>query len=140
MHTRLRVAVIGVSLLNALLPAAAGFVMLVWLDWSFALMTLLAFVALLTPHAPVMITAWYEPVSRRGLSGLLACVAVFGLVPAVGLTALVVLIGGAGFGAVVVYACGAAVLLLQFVVYKVAVRIVRGPKPTVRIPAPLTWI
>ena len=37
-------------------------------------------------------------------------------------------------------ACGAAVLLLQLVVYGVAVRVVRGPKPTVRIPSPLTWI
>jgi hypothetical protein len=74
MHRGLRIAVIGVSLLNAFLPAATGFVTLVWIDWSFALIALIGFVALLTPHATVMITARYEPLSRRGLIGLLACV------------------------------------------------------------------
>ena len=139
MHRGLRLAVIGVSLLNAFLPAATGFVTLVWIDWSFALIALVGFVALLTPHATVMITARYEPLSRRGLIGLLACVLVFGLVPALGLTALLIFVG-VGYGALVLAPCAAATLVLQFVVYGIAARIVRGPKPTVRIPAPLTWI
>jgi hypothetical protein len=140
MHRGLRAAVIGVSLFNALLPAATAFVTLIWIDWSFMLITLVGFIALLTPHAPVMVTARYELVSRRGLLGLLVCVVVFGLLPALGLTALLVLVGGAGYGALVLAPCGAAVLLLQLVVYGIAVRVVRGPHPSKRLPAPFTWI
>jgi hypothetical protein len=140
MHTGLRAAIIVVSVFNALLPAATGFVTLVWIDWSFALAVAVAFIALLTPHATVMITARYEPVSWRGLTVLLACVLVFGLVPAIGLSVLLVTVGGAGFGWMIIAACGAFVLLLQLVVYHIAVRAVRGPKPTVRIPEPLKWI
>jgi hypothetical protein len=139
MNTGLRLAVIGVSVVNALLPAVTGFVTLVWLDRSFALVAVGAFVALLTPHAHVMITARYEPVSRRGLIALLACVLVFGLVPDLGLSALLVAVG-VGFGWLIIAACGAAVLLLQLAAYGVAVRVVRGPRWTVRIPAPLTWV
>jgi hypothetical protein len=65
---------------------------------------------------------------------------VFGLVPALGLTALLIFVGGAGYGALVLAPCAAATLLLQLVVYGIAVRIVRGPKPSHRVPAPFTWI
>jgi hypothetical protein len=140
MNTGLRTAIIAAGTLNALLPAAAVLVTLVWVDGSFALVAAGAFVALLTPHAPVMIAARYESVSRRGLISLLACVLVFGFVPAAGLSALLVLVGGVGFGALVIVPCAAAVLLFQLFAYGIAVRVVRGPKPTARVPAALRWV
>ena len=140
MKTGLRTAVIVVGALSALLPAATGVVTLVWIDWSYALVAAWAFVALLTTHAPVMITARYEPVSRRGLVALLVCVLLFGLAPALGLSALLVAVGGAGFGWLVIATCGAIVLLIQLAAYGIAVWVVRGPKPTARIPAPLRWV
>ena len=140
MDTGLRAAVIGASVASALAPTVSGFVMVIGLDWSFVTITFVAFVALVTPHLPVLLTARYEPVSRRGLIGLLVCVLVFGVLPAAGLCALVAAVGVGGFAPLILAGYGAVMLAVQLVAFGAAVRVVRGPKPSGRVPAHWTWV
>jgi hypothetical protein len=140
MHTALRTAVIVASVTSALIPVAAFFVQ-VWDGWSTGVIALAAFIVLLVPHMPVVLTARYEPVSRGKLLGLLVCVLVFGLVPALGLGLFVTVgrDGGLGF-AMLLFLGSGIMLLIQLLVFAFAARIARGRTPMRNTPAYFRWV
>jgi hypothetical protein len=140
MHTGLRVAVIGGSVTSALIPVVASFDKMAWQGLSTVVITLAAFILLLVPHMPVILTARYEPVSRGKLIGLLACMLVFGLVPALGLGLFVLAGGDGGFGfALLLFLGGGIMLLIQLLVFAMAARIARGGVPS-HTPAFFRWV
>src|SRR5688572_12306543 len=83
MHRGLRIAVMATCVVGVVGPMAA----VVWwmreAGWSLDGVAVAAFgfLCAAAPYAPVFLTARYEPCSRRGLLGLLACTLVFGLGP-----------------------------------------------------------
>jgi hypothetical protein len=137
----LRTAVVVAGVASALVPVVAAFVQVRPIEWATTVIALVAFVFLIAPHMPIVLTARYEPVSRGKLIGLLVCELIFGVVPAAGLGLFVA--GGRGGGlafALLLFVGGTVLLVVQLVAFGVAVRIVRGPKPSTRVPAHWTWV
>ena len=136
----MRAVIAIVSVVSAVIPVAAVFSRMEWYGWSVGVAALAAFLVMLTPYAPVLITARYQPGGRGKMFGLLVCVLLFGLVPAAGF-ALFTTAGGGGLGFALLFLLGGTVLLVtQLVVFAIAARLARGKETLHPKPAFLRWV